>query len=209
MHTTELDSFSPAERWALVRDGHAVVTQGIVCLVDSLPGPSLRLNAHLVTDLKDAVAIELSALWVHGAADRPPRELAIAGLDGARLYVDAPHSRVRELNIRRADCTQFDNKLVTSPERTAADIARYSPDDAFAVQQLIALRNVTTYSTEEALAIVGRTTHLPFARRARERLRTALADPIGVVDAIDAPDRVEESLKVTRVAHFKDETVKG
>ena len=209
VHTSELDCFRPAERWALVRDGHAIVTEGIVCVIDSIPGPGLRLNAHLSTDVSEAVAIEQSALWVHGVIDHPPRELAVAGLHGTRLYVDVPRARVRELNIGAADCTQFGNKLVTSAVRTAADIARYSPDDEPAVRNLIALSNVTNYNTEQALEIVGRTAHLPFARRARHRLRAALAHSIGVVDPIDSPNGIEETLEVTRVAHLKHKPVES
>ena len=209
MHTSELADFRPAERWALVRDGHAVITQGIVCVIDAIPGAGLRLDAHLATGLKDAVAIEQSALWVHGVLTHPPRDLAVAGLHGARLYVDIPHARVRELNIGSDDCTQFGNKLVTSAARTAADIARYSPDDPCAVRQLVSLAHVTNYRTEDALEIVGRTVHLPFARRARQRLRAALAHPIGVVDTIDPSDGVQETLEVPRVAHLKNESVEG
>lgn len=209
MHTSELDCFRPAERWALVRDGHAVVTEGIVCIIDSIPGPGLRLDAHLSTDVSDAVAIEQSALWVHGVIDHPPRELAVAGLHGARLYLDVPRARCRELNIGSADCSQFGDKLVTSAVRTAADIARYSPDDEHAVRNLIGLSLNTGYNTDHALRIVGRTAHLPFARRARQRLRAALAHTIGVVDPIDSANSVEETLEVTRVAHLKNKPVEG
>ena len=66
VHTTELSDFSPAERWALVRDGHAVITHGILCTVDTPPGPRLRLDAHLNVAHDNAVAIEQSALWVLG-----------------------------------------------------------------------------------------------------------------------------------------------
>ena len=205
MHTSELADFRPAERWALVRDGHAVITQGIVCVIDAIPGAGLRLDAHLATGLKDAVAIEQSALWVHGVLTHPPRDLAVAGLHGARLYVDIPHARVRELNIGSDDCTQVGNKLVTSAARTAADIARYSPDDPCAVRQLVSLAHVTNYRTEDALEIVGRTVHLPFARRARQRLRAALAHPIGVVDTFNATYGLDHRSKMLWICHFKGE----
>ena len=214
VHTSELSEFSPAERWALVRDGHAVVVEGIICILDTVPGPRLRLDAllsgdHLGVAHEEAVAIEQSALWVLGAISVPPRQLCIAGLDGVRLYVGKAGTHVRELNIPRTDCLTFGNRLVTTPERTAADIARYSSDDNRAFADLTALAQRTGYRSRYALAIVGRTVHLPFAKRARKRLGAALAHTIGVVDAVDATDGIEESIKVTGVAHFKNKPIES
>lgn len=219
VHTSELSEFSPAERWSLVRDGHAVVIDGIICTIDTLPGPGLRLDAHLCAgdmdghqkdaDHKEAVAIEQSALWVLGAVSVAPRQPSIAGLDGVRLYVGRASVNVRELNIPRTDCLSFGNRLVTTPERTAADIARYSEDNDTALADLTALAERTGYHGRHALAILGRTVHLPFARRARTRLGAALAHAVGVVDAVNPADGIEESLKVAGVAHFKNKPVEG
>ncbi len=214
VHTSELSEFSPAERWALVRDGHAVVVQGIICILDTVSGPRLRLDAllcgdHLGVAHEDAVAIEQSALWVLGAISVPPRQLCIAGLDGVRLYVGKARTHVRELNIPRTDCLTFGSRLVTTPERTAADIARYSSDDDCAFADLTALAQRTGYRNRHALAIVGRTVHLPFAKRARQRLGAALAHAVGVVDAVDAANGIEESIKVAGVAHFKNKPIES
>ena len=209
VHASELSDYSEAERWALVRDGHAVVTAGIICVIDTPPGPRLRLDAHLSIDHVDAVAIEQSALWVLGAVPFAPRELLIAGLNGARLYVGSSDIHTRELNIQRTDCVTYGKRLVTSPARTAADIARYSPDDTTALAELTALGEKTHYDTTNALTIVGRTVHLPFARRARRRLGAALAHAIGVVDTVNASNGVEETVKVTGVAHFEDKPVES
>ena len=209
VHSSELSRFSTAERFALVRDGHAVVSEGIVCTVDTLPGPRLRLDAHLTLDRDDAVAIEQSALWVLGVSPAAPHDLQAAGLDGVRLYAGSSEARVRELKIQRSDCTSYGNKLVSSPDRTAADIARYSPDDTAALAQLAELSQKAPYDTDVALSIVGRTAHLPFARRARERLGAALADAVGVVDAINTTNSVEETIEVAGVAHLEDEPVQG
>ena len=209
MHTTELAQLSPAERWALVRDGHAIVTDGIVCAIDDLPGERLRLDAHLGSHQDNAVAIEESALWVLGAIPVVPRHVRIAGLDGTRLYVGNGNAYVRELNIDRADCLSFGNRLVTTPARTAADIARHSPDDKTALHDLRALERQTGFASQQALAILRRTVHLPFARRARTRLGAALAHTVGVVDTVDSSNSVEKSFEVTRVAHFKNKPVKG
>ena len=209
VHASELSDFSVAERWALVRDGHAVVTEGIICPLDTPPGPGLRLDAHLCTDRDDAVAIEQSALWVLGAIRSVPKELHIAGLDGARLYVGSSDVHARELNIQRTDCVAYGKRLVTSPARTAADIARYSPNDKTALAELTALSEKTPYDCRSALAIVGRTVHLPFARRARERLGAALADAVGVVDTVNASNGVEEAFEVTGVAHFEHKPIES
>ena len=207
VHASELSGFSVAERWALVRDGHAVVTEGIICPVDTPPGPGLRLDAHLCTDHVDAVAIEQSALWVLGAIPCAPRELLIAGLNGTRLYVGNGDVHARELNIERTDCVAFGSRLVTNPDRTAADIARYSPDDTTALAELAALGRKSPYDAQTALGIVGRTVHLPFARRARQRLGAALAHAIGIVDAVNSSNGIEESFEVAGVAHFENKPV--
>ena len=209
VHASELSHFSVAERWALVRDGHAVVSEGIICPIDTPPGPSLRLDAHLCTDHIEAVAIEQSALWVLGAIPSAPRELLIAGLNGARMYVASSDIHARELNIQRTDCVAFGNKLVTSPARTAADIARYSHDDKTALVELTALGRKSPYDAQTALAIVGRTVHLPFARRARERLGAALAHAVGIVDTVNASNGIEQSFEMAGVAHFENKPVES
>jgi len=234
VHTTELLQFSPAERWALVRDGHAIVTDGIICAIDEMPGPGLRLDAHLgsnfpgtkhigtkhigsekidsdrdAADQADAVAIEQSALWVFGAISTPPRQVCLAGLDGTRLYVGTGNAQVRELVIPRSDCLSFGNRLVTTPARTAADIARHCPDDDTALQDLTDLAQQTGFADQQALAILARTVHLPFARRARQRLAAALAHPVDVVNAVNASNGVEQTLEVARVAHFKNKPIQG
>ncbi len=239
MHTTELSQFSPAERWALVRDGHAIVTGGIICTIDEMPGPGLRLDAHLGThypgtqhigtkhigsehigtkhigsdrdaaEQADAVAIEQSALWVFGAISTPPRQVCMAGLDGTRLYVGTGNAQVRELVIPRSDCLSFGNRLVTTPARTAADIARHCPDDDTALQDLADLAQQTGFAGQQALAILARTVHLPFARRARQRLAAALAHPVDVVNAVNASNGVEQTVEVARVAHFKNKPIQG
>jgi hypothetical protein len=209
VHTSDLSQFPPAERWALVRDGHAIVTDGIICTIDELPGPGLRLDAHLgnhfpgskhidsdrdAADQADAVAIEQSALWVLGATSTPPRQVCIAGLEGTRLYVGNANAQVRELIIQRSDCLSFGNRLVTTPARTAADIARHSPDDMTALQDLTDLAQQTGVAREQALAVLVRTVHLPFARRARQRLAAALAHTVDVVNTVNSPNGVEESV---------------
>ena len=224
MHTTDLSEFSPAERWALVRDGHAIVTDGIICAIDELPGPGLRLDAHLgnhfpgskhidsdryAADQADAVAIEQSALWVLGATSTPPRQVCMAGLEGTRLYVGNANAQVRELIIQRSDCLSFGNRLVTTPARTAADIARHSPDDMTALQDLTDLAQQTGVAREQALAVLARTVHLPFARRARQRLAAALAHTVDVVNTVNSPNGVEESVEVTGVTHLKNKSIKS
>ncbi len=219
MHTADLSPFTEAERWALVRDGHAIVTAGIICTIDELPGPGLRLNATLETQFSgaghfdakqnDAVAIQQSALWVLGATSAPPRQVCLAGLDGTRLYVGRGKAQVRELNISRADCLSFGNRLVTTPERTAADIARHSPDDDMAMQDLTDLAQLPGFASAQALAILARTVHLPFARRARQRLAAALAHAVDVVDAINSPNGIEEPIEVAGVAHLKNKSIQG
>jgi hypothetical protein len=224
VHTTDLSEFSPAERWALVRDGHAIVTDGIICAIDELPGPGLRLDAHLgnhfpgskhidsdryAADQADAVAIEQSALWVLGATSTPPRQVCMAGLEGTRLYVGNANAQVRELIIQRSDCLSFGNRLVTTPARTAADIARHSPDDMTALQDLTDLAQQTGVAREQALAVLARTVHLPFARRARQRLAAALAHTVDVVNTVNSPNGVEESVEVTGVTHLKNKSIKS
>lgn len=212
MHTTELSQFPPAERWALVRDGHAIVADGIICTIDSLPGSCLRLDAHfssinVESVFVDAVAIEQSALWVLGAVPSAPSQPSIAGLDGARLYVGSGNAHVRELGIHRGDCLSFGGRLVTDPSRTAADIARHSPNDDMALEDLTALARRPGYTSQHALDIVARSVHVPFSRRARTRLGAAFTNAVGIVDPVNASNGVEQPIEMAGVTHLKDESV--
>ena len=188
----DLQTFSIAEQHALVLDGIARRSWHSIAPLAPIDPVAFRLQAIMPRDAERAVAVGITAVWVLGLTLTPPRTVEIAGIDGVRLYDTRREVRVREMAIPLGDCHRFGGYLVTTPNRTAADIARYGAEDTEAVLQQIAAH--PDFDAEKVCDVFARTPHLPYVRRARRRLRSTLTHPVGVINAIDPSNTVQQPL---------------
>ena len=85
---------------------------------------------------------------------------------------------MRELSLDAGEIRRLDGRAVTSPLRTAVDLARsreeFTPLDAHSVREL---SRVGRFGLADCLAAMNTRRNLPDKRRAAERLRAALGQP--------------------------------
>jgi hypothetical protein len=173
---TTLD-FSEAELCALILDGVLFRVGEGFSAVDEVPGVELRarsLSAWLPPQL---VAERGTAAWVWGARNDPPvvHELCVDISMRARP-VGALRLTVREVVIGADEVARFDDGAapvtVTTPVRTAVDIARtskqFSAGDAECVAMLMVIGQ---FDAQECVTAMERRRNLPGKKRAVDRLR--------------------------------------
>jgi hypothetical protein len=186
--------------------------------IDQVEGRRHRALALAPAAAGRLIAEQRTAAWVYGALPYAPPLHQFCSATSARVTPRSGRllrSNVREVVIDAADVIELFGLHITTPARTVVDLVRIADDfgdaDAILVSELMA---ITAVSVEECRALMERRRNLPAKRRALTRLEevsartrvSARADPIHVVDRIDATYRVQHSVEVGRVAHLEDET---
>ncbi len=123
-------SFSLAELMACVRDGEmSTVDSGFI--LSDVPD-DIWVRARVVGSVVDArcIAASWSAAWVHGAIQEPPVRHTVALRDGLRMRF-APGQRydIAQMSFDRVDVMGGEGSYVTTPLRTAIDLARFVDGD--------------------------------------------------------------------------------
>ena len=118
-------------------------------------------------------ATHLSAAWVHGGLPSPPSRHTVQRAVPRRIHV-RPDRRVvyRDLQVPADDLQLIGGVLVTTPERTLADLARVGDDEHTAAARL--LTDVDTDAADRAIARLEAGA-LPHKRSALSCLRGIVA----------------------------------
>lgn len=155
-------------------DGELFAVGGCFSPVDEIEGSVHRALALTATSPKRVIAERGTAAWLWGAlATAPvPHELCVP--KGARRHVSGDWHRVREVVIRPHELTTVAGMPVTTPLRTALDLARWSRWCDSRVLRSLALTGGFTLA--ECVAELGRTRNLPGRRRALARVRAAIRE---------------------------------
>lgn len=170
------DELPLPERMAARLDGELYALGDGHCPIDEAETPDLRLASVLRGRHPRLIAELATAAWVWGAATAPPRpELCVAV--GARTRsAGVRGAGVREVVLAPHDVSRFAVGAVTTPLRTALDLARarepFTTRDAESVR---ALALVGGFGLTEATAALDARRNLPERRRAAERLTAVLA----------------------------------
>jgi len=204
--------FNIAERSACTLDGEMSAV-GNFHIVSDLPDDFL-LRARIVGLPMDrrCITASWSAAWVHGAIPFPPLQHTVALRDGLRLRFDpAKRYTITQMSFFAGDVMGSPGAFVTTPLRTAIDLARFStgePRLSTTLNQLVGLAQTDMASVSEVLE---RANHLPYKQRAYRRMASALAfaDTINVVDGVNPSHAVQESIKMHSVTHLKDKPAQG
>jgi hypothetical protein len=173
-----LDStvLSLAERMAAHLDGELYALGAVHCPIDEIETPALRLAGALAGRPSRLIAELDTAAWVWGALPVPPARFEFC-VDVRARARPAPSgdADVREVVIADGDLCVLAGRRVTTPLRTALDIARaragFGPAEAQLVRRLAALGG---FGAGECRAALDARRNLPAKRRARERLEAAL-----------------------------------
>lgn len=165
----------------------------------------------------DVALVRLSAAWVWHAFDHLPLRVSVSSIHRTRL---TPQTNGRfvtcDLRFAEGDLVNGYSRYVTSPARTATDIARYetalSDIEIVALLRKLLLVHERGFGTTEALIErVERSRNLPYKARCISRLNEALAftHAVNIVDRVNPPNSTQESVQVNRVSHFKDKLADG
>jgi hypothetical protein len=161
-----------AELGALVLDGEAYRLDDCVALIDQASVPIVRAAA-LARELPPRlIAEQHSAAWIWGVIHAPPapHEVCADITARARPPLDARLS-VREVVILHDDIVTLAGTAVTTPMRTAIDLARFvsewSDEESRIVRELLRLAGCTIL---DCARVMNRKRNLPNKKIALERL---------------------------------------
>lgn len=124
------ERLSLAELSAARLDGHLIEVDAAYMPADTVETPSARA-ASLGRLLRDLMAAtHLSAAWVYGAISDPPARHTVQRAVPHRIH-GVIHRRLhyRDSYLPEADLCRIGGVLVTTPARTAADLARVGDTD--------------------------------------------------------------------------------
>lgn len=183
-----------AELCAARLDGELFAIDDAWTPVDEPDLPALRA-AVVATRAPRALIVErLSAAWVHGALDAPPRLAQFCVPNSERVaLVDAPASVIREVRIDDVDIVRLGGVPCTSIDRTAFDLLRDPVlDEEAAVRVVTALLGVDRSSVGRVRERLRATVRMPYKSTALTRLELAeraasTRSGTGRVDAVAQP----------------------
>ena len=161
-----------AELLAARLDGELFRVDDCFCPVDEVEQPSHRARA-LGAGMSDRlIAEQRSAAWVWGALERPPQPHQLCSAMGARVRPPgAGWVTSREVVIEPWEIVTLAGVLVTTPLRTAVDLARsslsFGEPEARMVRWLMVHHDFTV---RDCLDDMSRRRNLPNKRQATDRL---------------------------------------
>jgi hypothetical protein len=161
-----------AELGGMRLDGEVYQLADGWCAVDEIETPAHRAAAVLGDRSPRLIAELSSAAWVWGALPAPPRVTEFCVDLGARARLrGSPLVRVRELVLDPGDRVELSGASVTSPLRTAVDIARFREIlSARETTGIVTLARLGGFGIEECRELLNRRRNLPEKRRALQRL---------------------------------------
>lgn len=120
-------------------DGDIVAVGDGWCSVDEPDGPALRAAAAGLLVPRRAIAERRTAAWIFGLASEPNRHQFCVDASARVHRAISPRYDLREVRCPAADTVVLGGMRVTTPRRTAVDLAREPPHhDEPALRHLIA-----------------------------------------------------------------------
>lgn len=167
--------FSIAELSACALDGDVSRVEFAFVLSDIPEGWVSRARIILSRVDERCVVAGWSAAWVHSAVPCAPEQHTVALRDGLRIRL-APELRysIAQMSFEPVDVTGTLGAFVTSPLRTAIDLARFSAADKRLRDSLIFLLRAAKATSQDVHDVLERVNNLPYKQRAYRRLAAAL-----------------------------------
>ncbi len=164
--------FAAPELSALVLDGEAYRVDDCVAPLDEISGPVQRATALAAEIPARLIAEQHSAAWIWGAQFRPPRRHEVCADITARARPAlGALLALREVVLLHDDTIVLAGLAVTTPMRTAIDLARFVADwndtEAEILRALLFLGRISILDCARAM---NRRRNLPNKRIALERL---------------------------------------
>lgn len=161
-----------AELQAARLDGELYDLGEAFCPIDELETPRHRARAAIGRRSRRLIAELGTAAWVWGAAPEPAHlQFAVTPDARARLSPDQ-HASVREIVFAPSDLVELDGVTVTTPTRTAVDLARF--EEPFTPETVARLAAIVGFALEDCLAILESRSGIPLKKRAIRNLTAVL-----------------------------------
>lgn len=106
-------------------DGELFAVAGVWCPVDAHDGPETRARALAPIAPSRAAAERMTAAWIYGLAAEPDRHQFCVDVTARTTKPAAAGTLLREVRIGPGDTRLLGQHLVTTPLRTAIDLARW------------------------------------------------------------------------------------
>ncbi|WP_130179308.1 hypothetical protein [Cryobacterium sp. SO1] len=110
-------------------DGELFAVAGAWCPVDAHDGPEMRALALASLAPGHAAAERMTAAWIYGLADEPERHQFCVDVTARTRKPGGTSTLLREVRIGPDDTRVLGQQLVTTPLRTAIDLARWGRSD--------------------------------------------------------------------------------
>ena len=194
-----------AELCAARLDGEVFGVDECFCPVDQAAGAAHRGAALATAAPERLIAEQRSAAWVWGALDAPPAPHQFCSSTASRVRPAASKRlAVREVVIDEASVVSVGGMLVTTILRTIVDLARFSHRFGPREQSMV-LRLIEAGGLDVAACVhdINSRRNLPNKRRAIERIGSAVARAVDVIDGVDAAHGIEHPVEVGGVAHLE------
>lgn len=176
-HFPLLEELPEAELQAMRLDGECYRLGDAHLPIWVVPDAAARCSAAVGSRSSRLIAAFGTAAWVWGAIERPPeRGEFLVDLSARWRPPFGTGVHVVESVVHAADVARFGRASVTTPLRTALDLARFRDD--FGDDEADAVRRLADrggFVLEHALDAMDRTRNLSGKRLAAERLRDALS----------------------------------
>ncbi|HEY4269577.1 MAG TPA: type IV toxin-antitoxin system AbiEi family antitoxin [Galbitalea sp.] len=177
--------FPRPELDALRLDGEIFRVDDCVAPIDELPAPQLRAAALALELPPRLIAEQRTAAWVWGALFDAPRPHEVCADISARARPTLTRLvAVREVVLQADDVVHFAGMSVTTPIRTAVDLARFAKAWGDAEVDIVRrLMSAGAFDARDCADAINQRRNLPGKRLALERI--ALCDPWNVTQERD------------------------
>lgn len=176
-----LDGLSPTELQAIELDGECYRMAQHRLPIGFAPTPELRALAALAGRPRRLIAALDTAAWIWGARPQPLSVLEFIVTVQARWRpTPSAHLRVIESVCRPEDVTRLGGRTVTTPLRTAVDIARFGGgadghDDTTADRTICELARIGGFTLDDAETAAAQRSGAVRTHDVCARLRAALS----------------------------------
>jgi hypothetical protein len=164
-----------AELTAARLDGEVYAVDECFSPLDEFDRSSHRALALLATFPHRLIAEQLTAAWVLGALPAPPAlHHFCVSIEARTRPTSMLRISVREVVMEPTDLLNVAGLPVTTPLRTAVDLARFSAAFGDRERLLLAeLMRIDGFGIDECVGVLNRRRNLPDKRMALERLSAA------------------------------------
>ncbi|MDJ0336960.1 type IV toxin-antitoxin system AbiEi family antitoxin [Cryobacterium sp. PH31-O1] len=138
-----------AELYGARLDGQVFQLADSWCVIDEIDGCSSRAVAASQLVPPRAIAERLTAAWIYGVAPEPRRHQFCVVIGARTTALWSPRAQVREIVRTPEDVHTIAGVRITTPLRTAVDLARYTPPSASSASS----------SSNELTALLARLLH--------------------------------------------------